>query len=213
MEILTNHPALCLELVYPRESVLPVKAPAHLSHYLVDSVLFEELDVYGTHFPILVSRIPKLAGTDLTQPPVGLELLCPLGDPSNLGAVTRSCLAFGVRNLILLKEAVHPFHPKAIRSSCGAVFEQLMSHGPALADLEGERILRWIVALDFNGEDLITWRWPVDVRLLIGEEGPGQPSHPGFQKITIPQSKEANSLNAAAATSIALFSYRQQHSL
>ena len=148
---------------------------------------------------------------DLTQPPIGLEILCPIGDPGNMGALLRSCRAFGVRTVILLREAVHPFHPKVIRASSGAVFVQSLNQGCSITELHQPEILKWIHALDMDGEDVSTISWPQHVRLLLGEEGIGIPSFQFQQRLSIPQFHVSIPLNATVASSIALHSYRQQH--
>jgi TrmH family RNA methyltransferase len=82
--------------------------------------LFNEIDVLGTHANLLVLEAPQIPAMDLSTKPKGLELVCPLGAPTNLGAVIRSALAFGVSRVILTEEACNPFHPKAVKSSAGA---------------------------------------------------------------------------------------------
>ena len=95
---------------------------SHFSCYTLPQKLFQDLDIFGTHSPLLVCDTPVLPTADLTKAPSGLEVICPVGDPGNLGTILRSCLAFGVQKIILPQEAVHPFHPKVIRGSSGAVF-------------------------------------------------------------------------------------------
>jgi TrmH family RNA methyltransferase len=172
---------------------------------------FHELDIFGTTEPLIVCQTPSIPVFDLTKPPLGLEILCPIGDPGNLGALLRSCRAFGVRTVILLHEAVHPFHPKVIRASSGAVFVQSLSHGCSIADLQKPDFLKWIIPLDMQGDDIATLPWPEHIRLLIGEEGVGIPSLPYTQRFSIPQIHASIPLNAMVAASIALHTYRQQH--
>jgi len=113
--------------------------------------------------------------------------------------------------VILLREAVHPFHPKVIRASSGAVFVQSLHQGCAITELHQPEILKWIHALDMDGEDVSTISWPQHVRLLLGEEGIGIPSFQFQQRLSIPQFHMSIPLNATVASSIALHSYRQQH--
>jgi TrmH family RNA methyltransferase len=160
---------------------------------------------------LVVCANPAIAPFDLTQPPLGLEILCPIGDPGNLGALLRSCRAFGVRTVILLREAVHPFHPKVIRASSGAVFIQSLSQGCSISELAKPERLKWITPLDMQGEDIATLAWPEHIRLLIGEEGTGIPSLPYSQRFCISQIHTAIPLNATVASSIALHAYRRQH--
>ena len=213
-ETLTQYPELCLELIHPHpQSNRFLKSPPHVAHYHLTRDLFHDLDLLGTKFPLVVCSIPPIAALDLTVPPKGLEVLCPFGDPTNLGAMIRSCSAFDVSMFILLKEAAHPFHPKSIRSASGTVFHQKMGWGSGITQLKGREVLRWLVTLDLKGQNVSKWNWPKNVRILIGEEGLGIPPKTFQKTLTIPQSRRVNSLNATTAGSIALFSYRQQHPL
>ncbi len=209
-EVLTNHSSLCRELLFTTHDFDLPQLPSHSMPIQISSELFRELDITGTSFPILICDTPPLTRPDLTIPPQGLEVLCPLGDPTNLGTLVRSCMAFGVQKLILLQEAAHPFHPKTIRASSGTVFNQTLYQGPEIIDLCKPETSRWIVALDVKGENLSTWQWPRNIRVLVGEEGLGLPEGKFHETLTISQAKGLDSLNATTAMSIALFTYRQQ---
>ena len=213
-EILSQHPELCLELIHPHaQSTRFVKTTPDIAQYQLTLDLFQKLDLLGTNFPLLICHTPPITSADLTLAPTGFEVLCPIGDPNNIGALIRSCCAFDISKVILLKEAAHPFHPKSIRSSSGTMFHQHMYWGTGITDLKSAQLLRWITALDLKGQKMSKYKWPKDVRLLIGEEGLGIPDFPYKKTLTIPQAKKANSLNATTAASIALFSYRQQYPL
>lgn len=169
--------------------------------------LFREVDTLGTNFNLLVIEAPAFAKAELEREAVGLELVCPLGDPSNLGAVVRSALAFGVSRVILTKEACHPLHPKAVKASAGAVLRIPFATMGALTDYRatGESF-----ALDQHGEDLAKFAWPKNARLLVGEEGPGLPSSLHVKTLSI-RTRHVESLNATVAASLAFFSYAQHH--
>ncbi len=179
--------------------------------FVLSKSLYDELDIFGTKEPLVICTTPSLPSFDLTQAPTGLEVLCPVGDPGNLGALLRSCLAFGVSKVILLREAVHPFHPKVIRASSGSVFLQPLTYGGSISELHQPDILKWITPLDMQGEDIAMLTWPQNIRLLIGEEGMGIPSLPYRQRFSISQLHPSIPLNATVASSIALHAYRQQH--
>lgn len=175
--------------------------------------LFQELDVFGTKEPLWVCSVPEISPMDLTRAPKGLEVLCPIGDPGNLGALLRCCRAFDVQTVILLREAVHPFHPKVIRASSGAVFVQSLQWGCSISDLDSAETLKWITALDLQGTNMSTMKWSENVRLLIGEEGVGVPPFHFAKRLCIPQIHTSIPLNATMAGSIALYAYRQNCSL
>ncbi len=212
-EILSHHPSLGHEFLYSAKIAHKQELPAHIKAYQLAGDLLRSLDTAGTSFPLLICHLKDCASTSLEAPPEGLEVLCPLGDPLNLGAVIRSCAAFGVQKLILLEEAAHPFHPRTIRSSSGAVFNIHIVQGPSIQALTCPDICQWIVAMNLTGQSLTTWQWPQDIRILVGEEGLGLPTGSFPATLTIPQCQNADSLNAAVATSIALYSYRQQFPL
>ncbi|MBX3033534.1 MAG: TrmH family RNA methyltransferase [Bdellovibrionaceae bacterium] len=174
--------------------------------YEVSSALFKELDVLGTDFNLLVLQAPSWPAADLSVPARGLELVCPLGDPSNLGAVVRSARAFGVKRIILTEEAAHPLHPKSVKASAGAVLGMDFSLSGPLKDYVAKGPS---YALDMRGESVAGFAWPANLRLLLGEEGPGVPATlKSLPRLSVPTS-EVESLNATVAASIALYAWKQ----
>lgn len=179
--------------------------PAHIDKFRVAKPIFEALDQSGTGFPLLVGKAPQAATADLSARPEGLELFCALGDPSNLGAALRSAAAFGVRRVILMEDAAHPFHPKALRAAANAQFALELQRGPSWAGLQVAA--GPIFALDAGGEDMGRFAWPRDLRLVLGEEGRGIPASLDMKRLSIPTTGAVESLNATVAASIALFSH------
>ncbi|MFZ1990350.1 MAG: TrmH family RNA methyltransferase [Alphaproteobacteria bacterium] len=171
--------------------------------------LFQELDEFGTNAPLLVLPVPdieKFEGTE--KPPRGLTLAVAAQDPSNLGAILRSALAFEVGTVVLLAECAHPFLPRVTRAASGANFLLNFMKGPSIKELDTE----W-VALDMKGESLDRSRLPLDCALLMGEEGGGIPEGFMGRRIKIPISTRSDSLNVAVAAGIVLSAYRRQYPL
>jgi len=207
---ISKNPAIAIqEILLPPSWNLQENLPSQSKPYELSNPLFQELDMFGTKEPLLVCGVPAISRVDLTRAPKGLEVVCPIGDPGNLGALLRSCRAFDVRTVILLREAVHPFHPKVIRASSGAVFVQSLQWGDSIANLDMAETLRWITALDLAGTNMSTVKWPENLRLLIGEEGVGVPQFHFAERLCIPQNDASIPLNATVAGSLALYAYRQ----
>ena len=176
------------------------------SLFTLDSLLFKQLDVLGTDYPIFVCQRPSDEITEaLSSIPEGLELGLPLTDPANLGALCRSAHSFGVKRVILTSGSCDPFHPKALRASSGAVLK--MKFTRLLNDTSNTNSADY--CLDLNGQNIYDFSWPKNIRLWLGEEGQGfKRTFQTQNKITIPiQGME--SLNATVAGSIAIFSYSQ----
>jgi RNA methyltransferase, TrmH family len=190
-----------------------IDVPAKVNQFELEPVLFKELDGFGTDFPLLVMETPDLRRIDLAAPPQGLEVLCGLSDPLNVGSLLRAALAFDVQNVILLKESASPFHPRAFRASSGAALKVPMSIGPSLKDLsQNSSWSEHLVVLDQDGQDVGAYSWPKNIRLLLGEEGLGVPTELRRENcLSIPMSGKVESLNAVSAASIAFYLYRQKN--
>ncbi len=210
-EALRRIPGRCRFWVVPAgagpEAMPPEDAPAGLRRLELAPGLYRELDLFGTDDPLLVLDVPVPDRWDPAEGlPGGVSVLIPFQDPENAGAAVRSAAAFGVDRVILLAESAHPFHPKTLRSSGGAVLAVPLLEGPSIHDLPEDP---GILALSGEGRDLATFRFPDRFALLPGVEGPGLPRRLRARALSIPIRPEVESLNAAAAVAVALYAWRQ----
>lgn len=196
------------------EKNIPARFPKSPLWILSDE-LFQQIDLLGTHESLLLARLPEIPPADLNQAPVGLEIIAPLGDPSNLGALARSAWSLGVKKIILTEDAAHPFHPKALKASSGALLQMQIERTKSFPEISfPPGSFPW--ALDLNGENLHRWKAPQHLRLLIGEEGPGlnrlsPESKKNIKRLTVPM-KNLESLNAMVAASLAIYEWAKQNS-
>lgn len=171
----------------------------------LDAGLFRQLDVAGTHAPLLLVQLPEIrVWTDGEPWPEGCTLFVPFQDPENVGAVIRSAAAFGVKRVVLLREAAHPFHPRSSRAAGPALFQVELMTGRSVSDLNASSAP--LIALDTTGPELSEAQFPERFGLVVGVEGPGLPAHLRHgprRRIAIQPGVE--SLNAAAAAAIALY--------
>ncbi len=138
-------------------------------------------------------------------------------DEGNLGAMLRTALACGVRDVALVGVCADPFHPRTIRASRGALF--------------------WLNCQTFASFDAYRAAYPLHAlypfmlgagcapdavvcagrrfSLLFGNESTGLPS--AFadvgQVITIPQTPQVDSLNVAVAMGIGTFLFARKNGL
>ena len=136
-------------------------------------------------------------------------ILCSVRDPSNLGSVIRSSVAFGVQHIILSDDCADVYNPKTIRSAMCSLFKVKVTVVNNLPEL--------IAAMQYNGRrvfcaelrpgakslkeiDLIT----TDA-IIIGNEGHGIPEEISAlcdNSVYIPISENTESLNASVAAAV-----------
>ncbi len=188
----------------------PADTPGAVVWHRLDPQLFEQIDVSGTRGPLLLVRVPVMKPWSSSSDwPSGCTLFIPFQDPENVGAVIRAAVAFGVSRIVLLKEAAHPFHPKASRAAGPALFSVEFETGPSIHDLVPGEIP--LLALAGNGEPIQEFDWPEKFGLLPGLEGPGLPERwQNSRRLRIPIEPHVESLNAAAATAVALYAWQMK---
>ncbi|MDR2387168.1 MAG: 16S rRNA (guanine(527)-N(7))-methyltransferase RsmG [Deltaproteobacteria bacterium] len=183
-----------------------LKLPEDLEIYHLRQELFPKLDLFGTGPPLLVIPTPVLVNWREEEPFSGVKILVPFQDPANVGAVIRSAAALGVE-VILLKEAANPYHPKALRAAGPALFKTTILSGPALSQVP---ILENMFALTPKGVNIHKFKPSKYIKdglyLLMGLEGPGlaELDFPAKRCLSIPMKAEVESFNAATAAAIAM---------
>jgi TrmH family RNA methyltransferase len=134
-----------------------------------------------------------------------------LRDPGNLGAILRTAPAAGVHTLLLTRGTVDPFNPKVVRAAMGGHFRANLAwdlDAPALVDLLGGRSVRLATPRGGAPPWEIDWHSP-SALVIGGETQPATADLPSAERVTIPMEAGTESLNAAIATAILLFTVRQ----
>lgn len=135
--------------------------------------------------------------------------------PGNLGAILRSADGAGVDAVILVDCVLDLYNPNAIRSSQGLVF--------ALPILTAERefLFNWLsekkIRICASTPDTSKNHWDINLRdataLFMGSESDGLSDYwleHADEKIRIPMTGRADSLNVAAAAAVCLYEARRQ---
>ena len=136
---------------------------------------------------------------------------CGISNHDNAGSMFRNAAAFRADAVLLDETSCDPLYRKALRVSVGSVL--------SVPHRRGGKALDVLLALAERGFAIWTLspHGKTDIRaipasarmvLVIGTEGEGLPEEllARFQSARIPQSDALDSLNAATATGIALFS-------
>jgi tRNA G18 (ribose-2'-O)-methylase SpoU len=210
-EVVRDFPERCAAILLPEKETLPegLVVPQDCDIFSLGKELFRKIDLYGTHFPVLQVRLSPLPAWNGKIAPKGCTLFLPFQDPGNVGSAIRAAAAFGVTRLVVLKEAAHPFHHKAIRAAGSTIFRVPIYEGPSIHDLKRGCVP--MVTLSARGQDVGPYRFPKYFGLLPGLEGPGLPA--GWEDndcLAVPMSGGVESLNAVQATVITLYLWRRQ---
>lgn len=143
-----------------------------------------------------------------------IVLLESVRDPSNVGAIIRSAAALGVDRLIMSADCADIYHPKAVRASMGAVFNQridrVASLPEAISALQSRGCCIYAAALDESAERLGDFAINPTDCVVIGNEGHGLTSEvidACDKKVFIPMTARAESFNAAVAASLLMWEF------
>ncbi len=143
-------------------------------------------------------------------------LLHQINNPTNQGAILRTCEAAGVSGVILTKNSADVFSPKALRGAMGASLRL-----PIWSNADFDEVLIWArekkltsVCADVSAEKSyleIDWRKP---RLLIfGSEAHGlsREERSGIEEsLVIPMENRVESLNLAVSSGVILYEAKRQ---
>jgi tRNA G18 (ribose-2'-O)-methylase SpoU len=196
--------------------------PEEICVFVADQKLLETITGYKMHQGALaVARIPPPSVFETlweTSPrPLLLAAVEGVASAENLGAVVRSCAAFGVHFLLVGETCGSPYQRRAVAGSMGTLFEQPVLQVDNLVEkltalrARGVRCLaahprpgaKQLAAADLRG----------DCCLVFGAEGPGlTPAALAAcdDTVEIPMPSHMNSLNVAAATAVFLYEATRQ---
>lgn len=196
--------------------------PEDITVYVADKPLLETITGYKMHqCALAVAKIPPQPSFDTllaTAPqPMLLAAVEGIASAENLGAIVRSCAAFGAHFLIAGETCGSPFQRRAVSGSMGSIFEQPVVHVDNLVEkltmlrAQGVRVLaahprpgaKQLTAVDLRG----------DCCLVFGAEGPGLTA-PVLAAcddlVEIPMPSHMNSLNVATCAAVFLYEAMRQ---
>lgn len=185
--------------------------PENLTVYEANQTQLEQItDSRNPQGIICVAKIP---GTSFLPEPSETDLILALdriADPGNMGTIFRSALWFGIKHILLSPGCVDPYSPKVVRSSMGALGHLLIHQTSDLNQTCDEWMEKGgqLAALHMSGTTLheVTLR-AGGLCLIVGSEAHGVDATllEKCQTLVIERKGKGESLNAAMATSIALY--------
>lgn len=194
------------------ECPLPIQKLLYTSKISKESyIVTEEMlkKIAGINFDGWIAEV-SLPEEKMIEHPKRILILDEIQDPSNMGSLLRSALAFGWDQIIKTPGSSDFFNDKVIRSSSGAILKHnfcTKTEDEILAFLEEKKVP--LLVGDMKGKTLNETTLD-SLALVLSHEGGGvRPwAEKKGQKISIPFSKKVESLNVNAAGAILLYTLR-----
>jgi len=194
-----------------------------LSYNLIPEVRLSHLAGTNRHQGIVAScsvqeygTVEQLYSIAESKPAPLFVLPASIEDPGNLGAIIRSCVAFGADALLLERKHTAPLTAAVAKSSAG-----MIEHMPIMKPKNLEAVIEHLVEKGFSviGAEMTRGEHPRQCTftgpliLVLGGEHRGIPPYlakqcTGF--VSIPMSAKAQSLNVSATTAVLLYEVAAQ---
>lgn len=182
-----------------------------------DDVMKKMSDTDTPQGILAVSRIPAFSLDEiLEKKPSALIFLEDIQDPGNLGTILRTAEGAGISGVIMSKNTVDLFSPKAVRSTMGSIFRVPTYVSDDLHETirfvqsEGVKVYAAYLGgkksydeIDYTG----------NVAYMIGNEGNGlkkETAELADELVLIPMGGSLESLNAAMASGILAYEINRQ---
>lgn len=183
-----------------------------------NNVISEKVERGATHQGVIALVKQKMLSDfnylQLSPTKDRIVILDQITDPQNIGAIIRSAAAFGINKLILPKNNTPEENGSIAKSACGCLeFIDILQTANLKQTIDKLKKLGfWTIGLEKKATDNLNQAQSVEkLAIIIGSEGKG------MRKLTsencdfflsIPISKQVESLNAASAASIAFYLLR-----
>lgn len=141
-----------------------------------------------------------------------------LEDPHNFGAIIRTCVAAGIKEIIIPKDRSVQVNSTVVKTSVGMIehIHIIMVSNLVMALKKLQEKGYYVYVSDMAGENYENIEYNLKKVLVIGNEGKGV-SHLVKENsdalIKIPMAKEAESLNASVAAGILIYGMRDKSEL
>jgi TrmH family RNA methyltransferase len=174
-----------------------------------DGVFASLADTKNAQGVFLIAKRPELSKEGFSGRTA--VFLHRVNNPSNLGAILRTCEAAGVGDVVISKDSADPFSPKALRASMGSALRLDFWTGADFKEVIGRAKTAGMTttAADVSGAcsyRQIDWKKP---RLIVfGSEAHGLDKaeiDAMDEVISIPMKNNVESLNLAVSAGIILF--------
>jgi RNA methyltransferase, TrmH family len=131
-------------------------------------------------------------------------------DPGNMGTIIRLADWFGIKTIVCSPDCADIYNPKVVQATMGSIMRVTVLEKELSSFLSGQQLP--VVGAVLGGKELSSFEFPQAGFLVIGNESNGireDVSALLTDKLMIPRFGEAESLNAAVATSVFLWELKR----
>ena len=201
---------------YICENIFGINHPEGKIHF-VSSQVYEKLAYRGSSEGIIGIYKTKEFNLNEFSPKENASIIVveSVEKPGNLGAILRSCEAFGINALIVTDTKVDFYNPNVLRSSVGCFFGMNVfsaSNEETLAFLQKNNFKIYTTFMDESAEDLYQKNFTEKSALFFGTEHSGLSDfwlNKG-ENILIPMAGTIDSLNLSNAVAITCYEILRQ---
>ena len=201
---------------YICENIFGINHPEGKIHF-VSSQVYEKLAYRGSSEGIIGIYKTKEFNLNEFSPEENASVIVveSVEKPGNLGAILRSCEAFGIDALIVTDTKVDFYNPNVLRSSVGCFFGMNVfsaSNEETLAFLQKNNFKIYTTFMDESAEDLYQKNFTEKSALFFGTEHSGLSDfwlNKG-ENILIPMAGTIDSLNLSNAVAITCYEILRQ---
>ena len=195
-----------------RKEIIPYLKENKLSYLLVDKKFLDKL-CHGVHQGIVLDIYDyEYCSLDDIEGDF-LVMLDHLEDPHNFGAIIRTCVAAGIKTIIIPKDRSAKVTDTVVKTSAGTIshIKIVMVNNLVATITKLQNQGFYFYGADMAGEDYQNVAYNAQKVLVIGNEGKGISrlvKEKLDEQIKIPMSPEAESLNASVAAGILIYGMR-----
>ena len=197
-----------IEYIICTESASSLVSNGDFEITLVSDEVFDYLSTEATpQGALAVISKPKI---NLSSPTDCCLLLDGVSDPTNVGAIIRTAVASGYKDLYLV-DCADAYSPKAVRASMSGIYGVNVYTG-SYDDVFGVINLPLIVA-DMGGENVFNAKLKDKFCLVIGNEAHGVSQKVRAKAkyvVSIPMEKGMESLNASVSAGILMYALKNK---
>lgn len=201
---------------YICEDIFGKNLPEGKIHF-VNHKIYEKLAYRGTSEGIIGVFKTKGFNLEEFQPKEGASIIVveSIEKPGNLGAILRSCEAFGIDALIITDTKVDFYNPNVLRSSVGCLFGMNVfsaTNEETLSFLQKNNFKIYTTYMDETSENIQNKNFKEKSALFFGTEHSGLSSYwiNKGENILIPMAGTIDSLNLSNAVAISCYEILRQ---